>query len=415
MHRFVPTLAFVFSLAVLTIPAAAAFDLSGSYGVDISGDFELFDWCAWEVTQSEGDLIIVQTCPFAGGDPIVLSGTVDPSTGALSVLGEVCGMGIASASLSGNGSSDGLSISAAAMCEGIETTLNATKCGNGVADAGEACDDGNRSDGDCCSAQCEPISAGTWCRGDNSACYHSACDGAGACVADAEPLAAGSRCDLDDDACTVDECNGAGTCTATGSPLSCDACSICDEELGCIADGRPLTSTYPASAGECLVARGNRAKVSIRQKIDPEQNRLVADLRGLTFDADLADFGDPTESDGYQVCVFAPRIPDQVVRSIMAPERVAPITGWRTTATGFRYRSSGDGIQRLSLDVPGHTGKGRLRLNGKGEELGIPGLAVSHGGYDVPIVVEVRSDNGRCWAARFDAVHGRGRKLQARD
>ena len=38
-------------------------------------------------------------------------------------------------------------------------------CGNGRVECGEACDDGNRVSGDCCSASCGAEAAGTWCGG----------------------------------------------------------------------------------------------------------------------------------------------------------------------------------------------------------------------------------------------------------
>ncbi len=71
-----------------------------------------------------------------------------------------------------------------------EPSVCSENCGDGVVVGTEECDDGNTTDGDCCSSSCD---------------YE----------------ASGSSCD-DGDACTdVDTCNGAGTCDA-GSPLVCD-------------------------------------------------------------------------------------------------------------------------------------------------------------------------------------------------
>ena len=59
-------------------------------------------------------------------------------------------------------------------------------CGNGFVESGEACDDGNVINGDCCSSTCA-----------------------------FEP--SGSPCTDDGRTCTVDQCNAAGICTHTGS------------------------------------------------------------------------------------------------------------------------------------------------------------------------------------------------------
>jgi cysteine-rich repeat protein len=94
-------------------------------------------------------------------------------------------------------------------------------CGNGVLDAGEACDDGGTADGDCCSSTCT---------------Y--------------EPP--GSVCD-DGDACTaVDTCDGAGTCLA-GAAVVCDdgafcnGVETCDPGLGC----QPGTPVDPDDGVAC--------------------------------------------------------------------------------------------------------------------------------------------------------------------
>lgn len=102
----------------------------------------------------------------------------------------------------------------------------ATSCGNGLLEPGEgeACDDGNTLDGDCCSASCSFESAGSPCS-DGSACSDGdACDGAGGCLA-------GPPLDCDDGLF----CNG---------PESCDALLGCepgpapdpDDGVACTAD-----------------------------------------------------------------------------------------------------------------------------------------------------------------------------------
>ncbi len=55
-------------------------------------------------------------------------------------------------------------------------------CGNYIVDAGETCDDGNRLDGDCCSATCSAAPAGAACPGNGDLCSPGVCNGAGACL-----------------------------------------------------------------------------------------------------------------------------------------------------------------------------------------------------------------------------------------
>lgn len=55
-------------------------------------------------------------------------------------------------------------------------------CGNFIRDAGETCDDGNRLDGDCCSATCAANPADTPCPGNGDLCSPGVCNGAGACL-----------------------------------------------------------------------------------------------------------------------------------------------------------------------------------------------------------------------------------------
>src|SRR5690349_4658265 len=47
---------------------------------------------------------------------------------------------------------------------------HAQVCGNGVLEAGEACDDGNTLPGDCCTPICQLVGAGTVCRAAADVC-----------------------------------------------------------------------------------------------------------------------------------------------------------------------------------------------------------------------------------------------------
>jgi len=57
----------------------------------------------------------------------------------------------------------------------------ASNCGNTVVDAGEQCDDGNTSDGDCCDSTCQYEASGSPCPSDGDPCTANTCDGSGSC------------------------------------------------------------------------------------------------------------------------------------------------------------------------------------------------------------------------------------------
>jgi cysteine-rich repeat protein len=132
-------------------------------------------------------------------------------------------------------------------------------CGDGILGTGEACDDGNVNDGDCCSSVCTLEQPGAACD-DGNACTDDACDptsGACASTGNTEP------CD-DGDACTVnDTCDGAGSC-AGGGAANCNdlnACTDdgCDPATGCantanadLCDDADVCTTNEAcSGGNC--------------------------------------------------------------------------------------------------------------------------------------------------------------------
>jgi len=94
--------------------------------------------------------------------------------------------------------------------DGCRADCSAEVCGDGILDAGESCDDGNTVGGDCCAAACAFETAGSPCAADGNVCTDDACNGAGGCVhtANAAPC-------NDGDGCTIgDVCSG-GTCAGS--------------------------------------------------------------------------------------------------------------------------------------------------------------------------------------------------------
>jgi cysteine-rich repeat protein len=98
-------------------------------------------------------------------------------------------------------------------------------CGNGILDAGENCDDGNKLAGDCCSPTCKFEPLGSPCTAP-TICTNNACNGAGACGS--VSLNDGLAC-TDANVCTVADTCTAGACV--GGPRNCVDGNVCTTDL----------------------------------------------------------------------------------------------------------------------------------------------------------------------------------------
>lgn len=107
-------------------------------------------------------------------------------------------------------------------------------CGNGVLDAGEDCDDGNRLPNDCCSPDCGFESAGTRCAGDDNPCTTDTCDHEGNCEHNSS---ISGRC-ADAIECTSDRCDASGNCASVAVDSRCPADGACEMSASCdVASG----------------------------------------------------------------------------------------------------------------------------------------------------------------------------------
>ncbi len=144
----------------------------------------------------------------------------------------------------------------------------ANVCGDGILGPGEACDDGNTANGDCCSSTCQFEAAGTVCRAATNACdVAETCSGnSGTCPVNAN-AADGTSC-TDGNACTQNDTCLAGACTP-GSAVTCvasDQChvaGVCDPMTGMCSnpnatdgtscsDGNGCTQNDTCQTGTCM-------------------------------------------------------------------------------------------------------------------------------------------------------------------
>ena len=136
-------------------------------------------------------------------------------------------------------------------------------CGDSVVDVGEECDDGNVSDGDCCSAICEFESAATICRASAGVCdVPETCDGAGICAPDGFESPA-TTCRV-----SAGICDAAESCTGSAPDCPADdfqspavvcraSAGVCDLAESCTGSTANCPGdVFESAATECRASAG---------------------------------------------------------------------------------------------------------------------------------------------------------------
>jgi cysteine-rich repeat protein len=241
-------------------------------------------------------------------------------------------------------------------------------CGDGILDTGEDCDDGNITNGDCCSSTCTAEPDGGSCD-DGESCTTSDECASGVCTG--TPVTNGTPCD-DGSVCTTDACSS-GVCVGTATPVS----------SGCKLPTLPLTG-----------------KLVIKDKAINKKDLVLWKWTkgGATT---LPDLGDPTTSDDYELCVYGPA-PTLIFNGhVPAGGTCTGLPCWKSTATGFIYKDpeqTPDGMFKLTLKS-GIAGTSKAVAKGKGGNLDMPVL----GSLPLPITVQLRR-TGQCWESTFSTA-----------
>ncbi len=398
-------------LAALHGAAHADFVLRGPWWVDMIVDEYDAGACPLRITGDGQEIQLATECSPVGKG----TGTFDPTTGRFSIVlqGD---RGCAGAVLSGSIAPGGATFEADVTC-GRPIHLHGGRCGNRVPDAGEECDDGNRIDGDCCSATCQAEEAGKACRPGNP-CAESTCDTIGTCVSKpvagdcddgnscthgdhceegaclAEFLPDGAPCD-DGDRCTQNDVCDRDVCS--GTTVLCDGCTTCLHDRGCV----------PGPEFDCDLSYD--AELRVRDHSVAGRDRLHVRL-GFADASQPAHLGDP-RSTSWDVCVFQGGGFGQPLlarATLPAGGTCGPASCWRSTPRGYRYRNGAAGAVK---DVVFETGgRPRIDIRASGSELSLGTLpAVS------PLFVQVKNANGNClWASFWDLRTNGSTLLQAR-
>lgn len=311
-------------------------------------------------------------------------------------------------------------------------------CGNGDVEAGEACDDSNVLNGDCCSSACQYEANGSPCPSDGNGCTDDQCDGAGTCgIPNTAPCDdtvfcngtdtcsggicthAGNpcpgpdgdgncseSCDETADACTGADpngtaCNDSSVCTpsdqcsegsCTGPALNCNDNNLCTADSchpvnGCVNAGAPAAS--------CKTAQ--KSILILKQNGGAGDTQLFKWVKGEALDQ-TAHLGDPTGTTEYSVCIYKGASSD-VLESFSIP----PAGGnWSPIGDkGYKYKElngSNGGITKVILKG-GAASKTKVIVKGKGGNLPDPVLT----NLPLPVTAQViNPDTGACVEAVFD-------------
>jgi cysteine-rich repeat protein len=268
---------------------------------------------------------------------------------------------------------------------GVAEVALLVACGNGTLDAGEDCDDGNASDGDCCSSACLFEPADSPCTSDGEACTADVCDGAGTCT---HPIGnpgavcrpAAGQCDAEEQcdgiaiACPDDEPAPDGTTCDDGDPeTSNDICvsgSCAGSFVGCPASLD--ASCLNAAKGLLLVRDAPASKEKLIAKISNGPAVTQGEL------------GNPLgiAATAYSLCVYddlgglaGEVIVDRAGDTCGGSPCWKALGGEPPDGKGYLYKDSllaSDGVQKI-LAKGGDDGRSKALVKGAGSgPLGVP-------------------------------------------
>ncbi|MBX3027968.1 hypothetical protein KF840_24000 [bacterium] len=230
-------------------------------------------------------------------------------------------------------------------------------CGNGIVDAGEQCDDGNSSSGDCCDSDCQYEPAGSACSDHDACTSGDVCNGAGACAGP-----------------TVLNCDDANACTA----------DACDPMTGCVNEAGPATGCLTAAKGLFM----------IKNATDDAKDKLMWKW-GKGAPVSQAALADPTGSTDYALCVYS-----GPGGTLVGAASLPAGSGWSALGnTGYLFKGTSPNGLTKALLKGGASGKPKAQAKGKGSALPDPALPLSY-----PVTVQLKKNGSSvCLESTFTA------------
>ena len=392
-------------------PAGAQIDATGTYTVGTIGDFLLpYGTCTAEVVQTGTSIEFSFDC--IGGNFLLGTGTIAPGTGEFTITG-TCDTQTPPANppapLTAYGTAFGSTFVLYGTCQGIESIYVGNKCGNGLLDAGEDCDDGNHEDGDCCSGTCT-AETGNICSAASPQCTVATCDSSGTCVPGAANQPAGTQCDTDADLCASEEvCDGNGSCEATGNSLDCGLCASCDAAQGCVAvwPERHHSPEIHPERGYCRKAGSEKARLINR--LDGDDRDLLVWNWAKGNGVLRSDFGTLSGPAAFTLCLYGQG--NIAERKVIGELAIPGESGWSTAPGGYRYRDElADGTKvEIDLRASAQDGKPRIKVKIKGGGLDYPeGIDDALSPSLRHAAIKLTADNGQCWASSLGVLKNSG-------
>lgn len=205
-------------------------------------------------------------------------------------------------------------------------------------------------------------------------------------------------------ACTATSDTGCAACDASCSTCSGGTAADCTT---CPTGDAPVSGVCPAGCTLAPTSPCRAPVISAKAKLDIKDNALDDTKDRLKWkwvkgaETQLEEFGDPTTTDGYFLCVY-----DNGTRlSTMA----LPAGGvcktkpcWKAKSTGFSYKDpelTPNGVLSATLKA-GAEEKASVKVSAKGSNLPTPDPSAFTG----PVVVQLqRADHMLCFEATYSA------------
>ena len=179
------------------------------------------------------------------------------------------------------------------------------------------------------------------------------------------------------------------TATSTSTPTPTDTPTTVPTDTP-----TPTPSVFgcpPTPLGSCRTA--GKSLLSISNKLDDTQDKLLWKwIKGQS--TSIADFGDPTSTTQYAICVYHAGGP--VLSAIVPP------TFWTASGSGFKYKdpsTSNAGITKIILKAS-DTNNTKIVLKGEGINLPDPTLMLT-----APVTAQlINSDTAVCFTADYSGA-----------
>jgi cysteine-rich repeat protein len=238
------------------------------------------------------------------------------------------------------------------------------------------------------------------------------------------------ECTVDAECNDGDICNGVETCNLGTNQCEAgtDPCGdgstqgvcgeVCDDGNtnsgdGCSATCQPeFDVCTPAPLVGCRAAAPTKSQLAIKNKTPDtkDQTQWKWSKGAIT---PKADFGDPTATTTYQLCIYAD--------GALFSEASVPAGGmcgtkfcWKANAKGFQYKNklgTPEGVTQLALKEGLVAGKAQIQVKGKGDNLDLPAvLSITQ-----PVVVQLKNSNNVCWETIHCAPASKNDGVQFKD